>query len=140
MYYIYSTATCPISYVKYKPSPTTEGKDRNGGSVGHNQILRRVTINGGHGVNTKQLFTPRGVVTQISDDDFEFLMKDEAFKRHMDAGYMSFDKKKTEPEKKAKNMADKDGSSPLTEKDFERSESDTNDCRIYKGIAQPRSY
>jgi len=137
MHYIYSTATCPIDYVKYKPASISEGKDRNGGSTGHNQVTKRVKINGGHGINNKYMFTPRGVVTQVSDEDFEFLMQDDAFQRHVKLGYMSFDKKKVEPEKKAKNMAEKDGSFPLTPKDFEKGENDTDDCRIYKGIAKP---
>lgn len=131
MNYVYSTATCPISYVKYKPTPKQEGSER--ASKGHNQILKKVTINGGHGINNKYMITPKGVVTQVSDEDMEFLLQDKNFLRHQKAGFMSFDKKKIEPEKKAANMAEKDGSSPLTQHDFEKGENDDGDVRVYKG-------
>lgn len=135
MHYVYSTATCPISYVQYAPPSDSETKSRGGTS--HNRVVKKVTIMGGHGVANKVLFTPRGVATQVSDEDFEFLMQNESFKTHMERGYMTVDKKKIEPEKKAKNMADKDGSAPLTPKDFEKGDNDTGDpadIRIYKGL------
>lgn len=134
MQYVYSTATCPISYVKYKTAPKNEKIDIRGAGAGHNEVLKSVTIKGGHGVNTKILVTPKGVVTQVSDEDMDFLLENESFQKHVKAGYMSYDKKKIDPEKKARNMAEKDGSSPLTEKDFEKSENDYGDLRVYKGF------
>lgn len=134
MHYVYSTATCPISYVQYAPSSDNESEKRSRGGQSHNRVVRKVTIQGGHGVANKVLFTPKGVATQVSDEDFEFLMNNESFKTHMARGYMTIDKKKIEPEKKARNMADKDGSAPLTPKDFEKGENDTGDLRVYKGL------
>jgi hypothetical protein len=134
MQYVYSTATCPISYVQYAPTSENESERRSRGGTSHNRVIKKVTINGGHGVANKVLFTPKGVVTQVSDDDFEFLMQNESFKTHMARGYMTVDKKKVEPEKRAKNMADKDGSAPLTPKDFEKGENDLPDLRVYKGL------
>lgn len=134
MHYVYSTATCPISYVQYAaPSDNENAKGYRGGTS-HNRVLKKVTIEGGHGVANKVLFTPKGVATQVSDDDFEFLMKNESFQTHMKRGYMTVDKKKIEPEKRAKNMADRDGSAPLTPKDFEKGENHSEDLRVYKGI------
>jgi hypothetical protein len=131
MFYVYSTATCPICYVKYKPLTESE-KSLRGAASGHSEILKKVTIKGGHGVNTKILVTPKGVVTQVSDEDMEFLLKNESFQRHLKSGYMDYDKKKIDPEKKAKNMAEKDGSAPLTPKQFEKGENDNSDLRVYK--------
>ena len=139
MHYVYSTATCPIAYIKYKPPLESEKSDRRGAGAGHNQILKKVTINGGHGVNTKHLFTPQGVVTQISEEDMDFLLENEAFQRHVKAGYMSYDKKKVDPAKKAVNMSAKDGAAPLTPKDFEKGENDSEDLRIYRGIPQAKA-
>lgn len=136
MNYVYSTATCAIAYVKYQPPIDSENANR--ASSGYNKVLKRVVINGGHGVNTKHLFTPSGVVTQVSDEDMEFLLQDENFKRHVKAGYMSYDKKKVDPAKKAANMADKDGSSPLTPKDFEKSENEDGDLRVYRGAPKSK--
>lgn len=139
MPYVYSTATCPISYVQYKPSLDSGKSDRRGAGHGHNQVLKKVTINGGHGVSDKHLFTPKGVVTQISEDDMNFLIENESFQKHVIAGYMTYDKKKIEPSKKAANMADKDGSAPLTPKDFEKGENDSEDLRVYRGIPKSKA-
>lgn len=128
MPYVYSTATCGTSYVKYESVLST---DRS--SAGFNRILKKVIINGGNGIANKHLFTPIGVVTFVSEDDLEFLLQDQNFKRHVDAGFISYDKKKIDPEKKAKNMKDKDGSFPLTPKNFEKGQNDSDDLRIYKG-------
>ena len=47
------------------------------------------------------------------------------------------DDKKVEPSKKAETMNPKDGSSPLTPKDFEKSEHSTEESTIYKKRAKP---
>lgn len=138
MNYVYSTITCPTSYVKYKELSAFEAKDSRGASAGHNEVLKRVVIKGGHGLADKHLFTPHGVVTQVSDEDMQFLLENESFKKHVKDGFITFDKKKSDPEKKAKNMADKDRSAPLTPKDFEKGENDSEEVRIYKGIARAK--
>lgn len=132
MPYVYSTATCPISYVKYEDPIQGEKKDR--ASSGYNKILHKVTINGGHGVSNKYFETPMGVATHVSEDDLDFLLQDEHFQMHKRDGFVSHDKKKVDPSKKAANMALKDGSAPLTPKDFEKGENDSDDLRVYKGI------
>lgn len=129
MYYVYSTATCPIDYVVYVKNTSNDlgvvQKHPNGKQM-------RVTIKGGHGVANKNLVTPRGVVTEVSDEDMQLLLEDKIFQRHMKAGFMSYDKKNVDPEKKAASMEDKDGSAPLTPKDFEESENSTSENKIYK--------
>jgi len=129
MFYVYSTATCPIDYVVYRKNSSNDlgviEKHPNGKPM-------RVTIKGGHGVANKNLVTPRGVVTQVSDEDMQLLLDDAIFQRHMKAGFMSYDKKNVDPEKKAASMEDKDGSAPLTPKDFEESENSTAENKIYK--------
>lgn len=135
MHYVYSTASCSTAFVKYKDKPEPE-KRRN--SIGHNEILKKVIIKGGHGISDKHFFTPFGVVTQVSDEDMDFLLQNESFKRAVNLGFMSYDKKRIDPEKKARNMEIKDGSSPLTPKDFEKGENDSDDLRIYKGIAKAK--
>jgi hypothetical protein len=134
MPYVYSTATCSTAYVKYKPTSA------NGGGAGHNLVLKKVIINGGHGLNTKHMITPKGIVTQVSDEDMEFLLQDQNFLRHVDAGFITYDKKKIDPEKKANNMADKDGSAPLTPADFEKGENDEGDLRVYKGTPKSKPF
>lgn len=131
MPYVYSTATCSTAYVKYAPPASNESSNRS--SDGFNRIVKKVIINGGNGVATKHLVTPIGSITFVSDEDLEFLLQDQNFQRHMKEGFITYDKKKVEPEKKAKNMKDKDGSFPLTPKNFEKSDSYGEDVRMYKG-------
>ena len=121
MQYIYCTATCGMIYTEYHTN-----------NSGPARILRKVEIKGGHGVATiKNLHTPRGVMTAVSDDDLAWLMKNDAFVRHIDAGWISVDKKEVDGEKKAKDMNDKDGSSPLTPSDFVDGENSSRDNKVY---------
>jgi hypothetical protein len=50
----------------------------------------------------------------------------------MAAGFMRVEKRKHDPEKIAADMAQKDGSAPLTPKDFEKSENSEPGSSIYK--------
>ena len=113
MPYVYSTATADINYCDYHPGPATEGSAR---------LKRKVLIKGGanlaplHG----RLITPRGMVTQVSEEELSFLQNNEAFKRHMAAGYMHVDKANKDPDKvAAAGMAPQDGSAPITPKSKE---------------------
>jgi hypothetical protein len=127
MPYVYSTATCTTSYVLYK-----EDKDKNSGFA---EAVKKVTINGGHGVATKHLVTPKGIVTKVSEDDLAFLLADINFQRHMKAGFMMYEKsKKVDTEKKVENMAKGDNSAPLVPKDFTESKHSDENNRIYKGL------
>ncbi len=58
-FYVYSTLTCDNNFAVYSNTPNQDIP------VIHKTIL----IKGGHRVATKSLYTPRGVVTEISDDD-----------------------------------------------------------------------
>lgn len=127
MPYVFSTATNATSYIQYKPDTDK--------TSGFSEVLRKVTIKGGHGVATKNLITPKGVATKVTEDELEFLLENEAFQRHMRAGFVSYDKNKADPEKKAANMAKRDGCAPLTPDDFKESEYSSPDARIYMGNA-----
>ena len=124
MPFIYSTLTCSNSFAVYAPKTDPKALSR---------IVRRIEIHGGHGMkNPKALDTPMGVVTKVSDEDLELLQKLSSFKRQVAAGYLVVDNKKTDPAKKAVDMNPKDASSPLTPKDFEKSEDGTEEVPIYK--------
>lgn len=129
MFYVYSTATCPISYVVYESNTSSDlgviKKRPDGTKIS-------ITIKGGHGVANKHFVTPRGVVTQVSDEDMEILLQDKSFTKHMNAGFMSYEKKEVSPDKKAASMAEKDGSAPLTPSDFDEAEASSNETKVYK--------
>ena len=133
-FYVYSTATNSGTYVEYEknmasdiaiPKKWPDGKPM------------RVTIKGGHGVANKHMFTPRGVVTKVDDREMEWLLTNPAFKRHMDKGFITYDKKNIAPEKKARDMEQKDGSAPLTPGDYEETENSHPGHRIYKAKNDP---
>jgi hypothetical protein len=108
-YYIYSTHTNPVQYVKYE---TNSNKN-------HNVIQRRFLVNGGHGLCNKALVTPQGVVTFVkTQEEMDWLNSIPAFQNDIKKGFITVTKRKEEPEKIAKNMTAKDGSAPKTERDY----------------------
>lgn len=129
MYYVYSTATCSGCYPIYEE---TGNKDLSVIKKRPDGTPISILIHGGHGVADKFMYTPRGVATKVSDEDMEILLAHPMFLKHMKAGYMSYEKKNVDPEKKAASMKEKDGSYPLTPSDFEESENSTRDNKIYK--------
>jgi len=126
---VYSTATNSITYVEYEKNTN---RDISIAKKWPNGKEMRVTINGGHGMSNKHFVTPQGVVTQITEDELEMLLANPSFVRHMDKGFMSYDKKKVDPAKKAKDMEEKDGSAPITPSDFIETENSTPSQKIYK--------
>lgn len=134
MPYVYSTITSGTTYCDYGPPNN---------SAGHSVARKRVTIKGGHGVASQvrgpligQVYTPYGVATEVSDADLEFLLANKSFQRHMAAGFITVDKKKVDVEKRAAGMAQKDGSAPVTLKDFEESEDSEPGLRILKAKSE----
>jgi len=61
MYYVYSTLATDMRYVQYKASTTPA------------VIEHEVLIVGKANVATKHLITPRGIVTNVKDEDYEIL-------------------------------------------------------------------
>lgn len=108
MQYVYSTLTCDNDYAEWVKN-------------GDQQSIQRVVrINGGHGLMTKHMLTPLGIVTEVSDEDLEFLERNDAFKLHVANGFITVDKKKVDPEKAAANMKRRDKSSQIVPSDYEK--------------------
>lgn len=127
MPFVYSTLTCDNIFPVYQPN-----RDPHAMPV----IQHKILIKGGHGVKkVKELHTPYGVRTEVSESDLELLMKDINFKKQIAAGFITVDNKKVAPEKKAIDMKEKDGSAPLTPKDFEKSDIST-ETTVYKEKAK----
>lgn len=127
-YYVYSTSTCAVSYCVYEensPNDIAVLKEWSDGQP------MKVTIEGGHGVSDKHMFTPQGVCTKVSDREMALLLDNKAFLRHMDKGFKSYDKKKVSAEKKARDMAAKDKSAPLTPADFVEGDNSDGNTTTY---------
>jgi hypothetical protein len=109
MAYVYSTLTNDQIYTLWRPAKE-EGKP--------NVAIKKVQIKGGHGRMGKNLVTPLGVVTEVTDEELDALQKCTAFADHVKAGFIRVEKKKSEPEKVASTMEGKDASAQKTPSDF----------------------
>lgn len=110
MHYVYSTHTNSVNYVEFE-----KNTNRN-----YNIIKRSFTIAGGHGLCTKNLVTPQGVLTIVhKDEDMEWLLSLPSFQKDIKNGYIRHSKRKEETEKVVrKDMRLKDGSAPKTPSDY----------------------
>lgn len=79
----------------------------------------KITIHGGAGVANKNLITPNGVVTEVTDEELEILNAHPLFIQFKENGYISVEKKKVDVEKVVANMGDKaDPSAPISPADY----------------------
>lgn len=123
MPFVYSTLTCDNIFPVYAPPLDARAMPL---------IQHKITIKGGHGIKRQnELVTPMGVRTEVSESDLALLMKDLNFKNQIAAGFIIVDDKKVSAEKKASDMQQKDGSAPLTPKDFEKSDI-SSETTVYK--------
>jgi hypothetical protein len=80
---------------------------------------RQVLINGGANLASKHLITPQGVVTELSNDDYDFVKENKMFQRMVERGFIKVDAKKMDVEKVVADMESRDESAPLVPQDFE---------------------
>jgi hypothetical protein len=108
--HVYSTMSADVTYHAYV------------NVAGQASSRKSVLINGGSAVANKQLYTPMGVRTEVSDEDLELLKADKVFLAHMNNGFIKIDTKKIDPEKAvASGMEVRDKSAPKTPEDFDES-------------------
>ena len=107
-YYIYSTLACDNIYDAFGPAIDGLPQTREG-----------ILIRGGYGVANKALVTPRGAVTQVSDEEYARLQTDAVFKLHRDNGFIEVSQGSAPAEVVAANMAQNDPSVPLEPGDLE---------------------
>ncbi len=112
MHHIASTLAADVCYNDYAP-----------GGRGPNVRKGGVLIKGGAGVASRKhalaegSTTPPAVLTPVTDDELDFLKKDEVFQTHLKNGYVKILNSKGSPERIAKDMPS-DKSAPLTDVDF----------------------
>lgn len=78
-------------------------------------VQKEIEVKGGTGVMNKNLITPEGVVTSLSDEDIELLKVNPLFKLHQENGYVRIHK--TE-KAKLTDMQEKDNSAQKTASDY----------------------
>lgn len=84
-------------------------------------VKKTILIKGGANVMPKDsMTTPNGVITEVSEEDWELLKEHTAFKRHMERGFMEVMKEEKKARTATKQKSEKkDGGAQLTPKDFE---------------------
>lgn len=85
------------------------------------QIVKRIHINGGANVaDRRTLITPQGIVTELSDEDYNLLISTDFYKRQEKAGFLRpVESKDAAEDTKKAGMKRKDKSSQKTEADYE---------------------
>jgi hypothetical protein len=112
MHFVYSTLAAPQAYTSYVKNSDKEMCI----------VEKTVHIKGGTGVmDARNVMTPRGVVTQIDDEELKCLMENPVFKMHIENGFITVETKEVKVEKVADRMNQKDKSRPVTPDDFEKS-------------------
>lgn len=108
--YIFSTLTASQ---KYPIWVRTKGHDIP-------RIDSYVLVHGGANLPSKVLVTPRGVMTTISDEEYDRLKDSPGFKQHVENGFLTVEDKPHDPDNVAGEMQPKDTSAPTVPEDFEK--------------------
>jgi len=107
---IFSTMTGAVTYTDWKMSPG-----------GLSIAGKEVTIKGGANVaDRRTILTPRGIGTQVTDDDLQFLKNDPTFLMHEKNGFITIDSASDirDADLAAASMEGRDDSAPDVEQDF----------------------
>lgn len=109
MPFVYSTLSCDQRYVKWSDAPA-------GGTP---REERSILISGGANVAKKNIITPQGVVTEVTEADLALLNENTLFKTHVKNGHITVQQKEVQVEKAVADMEKRDESAPLTPQDYE---------------------
>lgn len=106
--FVYSTLASGVDYHIY-------GKAAEG-MPAHRE--RTITINGGAGIANKNLITPQGVVTEVTEEELSALENHSLFLLHKKNGHMTVQRVKADVEKVVADMNTQDPSKPMTPADY----------------------
>jgi hypothetical protein len=105
--HIYSTLTSSQDYGFHKELP-----------AGGVETVKVVHINGGHGLTNIHGIMLQGTETVISDEDYELLKTNHTYQVHVKNGFITVNKK-MDIEKAISDLAQRDGSAPVTQEDVD---------------------
>ena len=100
--YVYSTLAADVAYTNHA---------QGGGELPIE--LPPVLVKGGAGVMNDRFITPRGVVTEITEEQGEYLRANVLFQLHEKNGFVEISGSKVDPEKAAADMTGRDNSAPI---------------------------
>lgn len=101
--YVYSTLSTDVNYTNHVA-----------GGADMPQALPAVHIKGGAGVANDRLVTPRGVATEITEEQAEYLRANPVFVLHEKNGFVEISAADTDADKVAAGMNRADPSAPMT--------------------------
>jgi len=104
--YVYSTLASDVNYTNHVPG---------GGDLPIE--LPPVHIKGGAGVANDRFVTPRGVATEIDEEQLAYLRANEVFKMHEKNGFIEVSESKVDPDIVAADMTGRDNSAPIVPQD-----------------------
>jgi hypothetical protein len=109
MPYVFSTAASDTDYCFYS---------KNGDL---NVLEKKIRIKGGANIaqaGIKEILTPKGVCTEVTDGELSLLREHTQFKQHLDNGFLTISESMVKIEKAIKNLKPKDGSAPIVEENL----------------------
>jgi len=98
-----------------------------------NVVEHEVRIEGGANLADKNVITPRGVMTAISDDDAELLKDHPVYKMHNANGFVTIEDRKFDIERVVSDLTSKDASAPLVPEDFLEADAGAKPIVVTKG-------
>lgn len=105
--YVYSTLASDVAYTNHVPG---------GGDLPI--PLPPVLIKGGAGVANDRFVTPRGVATEVTEAQVEYLRANQVFKLHEWNGFVVIEAQKVDPDQMAAVMTGRDNSAPMVAQDL----------------------
>jgi hypothetical protein len=123
--YVYSTLASDVAYTNHMAG---------GGDMPIE--LPPVVIKGGAGIANERLVTPRGIVTEVTEQEVEYLRQNELFKMHEKNGFVEVSESRVDPDTAAADMTGRDNSAPLVPEDFKPEEQPASVGGI-EGDSQP---
>lgn len=113
--HIFSTLANPQKFVVYTPPA----------EVGMLPVVaREVLIRGGAGIASKNLITPQGVHTAITQDEYDAIAELPHFKKFVESGHIRVERKQYDIDKMISDMNPRDPGGPLTPADYENTAKD----------------
>lgn len=105
--YVYSTLSSDVLYQNHAA-----------GGADLPVVVAEVLVKGGAGVANDRLITPRGVVTEITEEQAEALRANPVFAMHEKNGFVQIGEAKVDPDEAAADMTGRDQSAPLVPEDL----------------------
>lgn len=91
---------------------------------------QKIDIKGGANVSNKHLWTPKGVVTKVTDAELEGLKKNKVFNKLVNTGYFKLAKIKWDADRIAKDMEGPDRASQITKEELKGDKKDEKEPLI----------